>query len=125
MFYWLMKNLVVGPIILTAFRPWVRGLENVPKDGAVILASNHLSFVDSVFLPLVLDRRVVFLAKSDYFTGKGLRSCRSTARAAKPPRPRSTRACACSPTVSPSASTRKAREARTASCTGAERGSRA
>ena len=73
MFYWLMKNLVVGPIILTAFRPWVRGLENVPKDGAVILASNHLSFVDSVFLPLVLDRRVVFLAKSDYFTGKGIK----------------------------------------------------
>ncbi|MER3389856.1 MAG: lysophospholipid acyltransferase family protein [Microcella sp.] len=73
MFYWLMKNLVVGPIIMTAFRPWVRGIENVPKDGAVILASNHLSFVDSVFLPLVLDRRVVFLAKSDYFTGKGLR----------------------------------------------------
>lgn len=73
MFYWLMKNLVVGPIIMTAFRPWVRGIENVPKDGPVILASNHLSFVDSVFLPLVLDRRVVFLAKSDYFTGKGLR----------------------------------------------------
>jgi 1-acyl-sn-glycerol-3-phosphate acyltransferase len=73
MFYWLMKNLVVGPIIMTAFRPWVRGIENVPKEGAVILASNHLSFVDSVFLPLVLDRRVVFLAKSDYFTGKGLR----------------------------------------------------
>lgn len=73
MFYWLMKNLVVGPIIMTAFRPWVRGIENVPKDGAVILASNHLSFVDSVFLPLVLDRRVVFLAKSDYFAGKGLR----------------------------------------------------
>lgn len=73
MFYWLMKNLVVGPIIMTAFRPWVRGIENVPKSGPVILASNHLSFVDSVFLPLVLDRRVVFLAKSDYFTGKGLR----------------------------------------------------
>lgn len=73
MFYWLMKNLVVGPIIMTAFRPWVRGIENVPQDGAVILASNHLSFVDSVFLPLVLDRRVVFLAKSDYFTGKGIR----------------------------------------------------
>lgn len=73
MFYWLMKNLVVGPIIMTAFRPWVRGLENVPKDGAVILASNHLSFVDSVFLPLVIDRRVVFLAKSDYFTGPGFR----------------------------------------------------
>jgi len=72
-FYWLMKNLVIGPILLTVFRPWVRGIENVPRSGPVILASNHLSFVDSVFLPLVLDRRVVFLAKSDYFTGKGLK----------------------------------------------------
>jgi len=72
-FYWLMKNLVIGPILLTAFRPWVRGIENVPRTGAVILASNHLSFTDSVFLPLVLDRRVVFLAKSDYFTGRGIR----------------------------------------------------
>jgi len=68
-----MKNLVIGPILLTAFRPWVRGIENVPRTGAVILASNHLSFTDSVFLPLVLDRRVVFLAKSDYFTGRGIR----------------------------------------------------
>lgn len=73
MFYWLMKNLVIGPILLTVFRPWVRGIENVPRNGPVILASNHLSFVDSVFLPLVLDRRVVFLAKSDYFTGKGIK----------------------------------------------------
>lgn len=73
MFYWLMKNLVIGPILLTVFRPWVRGIENVPRTGPVILASNHLSFVDSIFLPLVLDRRVVFLAKSDYFTGTGLK----------------------------------------------------
>ncbi len=73
MFYWLMKNLVIGPILLTVFRPWVRGIENVPRTGPVILASNHLSFVDSIFLPLVLDRRVVFLAKSDYFTGKGIK----------------------------------------------------
>ncbi len=73
MFYWLMKNLVIGPILLTVFRPWVRGVENVPRTGAVILASNHLSFTDSVFLPLVLDRRVVFLAKSDYFTGRGIK----------------------------------------------------
>jgi 1-acyl-sn-glycerol-3-phosphate acyltransferase len=72
-FYWLMKNLVIGPILLTVFRPWVRGVENVPRTGAVILASNHLSFTDSVFLPLVLDRRVVFLAKSDYFTGRGIK----------------------------------------------------
>ncbi|MFP5290543.1 MAG: 1-acyl-sn-glycerol-3-phosphate acyltransferase, partial [Actinomycetes bacterium] len=48
MFYWLMKNLVIGPILLTVFRPWVRGIENVPRTGPVILASNHLSFVDSI-----------------------------------------------------------------------------
>jgi 1-acyl-sn-glycerol-3-phosphate acyltransferase len=72
-FYWFMKNVVVGPILLALFRPWVVGLENIPKQGAVILASNHLSFIDSVFLPLVAPRRVVFLAKSEYFTGKGLK----------------------------------------------------
>ena len=73
MFYWIMKHIVVGPIVLAIFRPWVVGLENVPKEGAVVLASNHLSFIDSIFLPLVVDRRVVFLAKSEYFTGKGLK----------------------------------------------------
>ena len=73
MFYWIMKHVVVGPILLALFRPWVVGLENVPKEGAVVLASNHLSFIDSIFLPLIVDRRVVFLAKSEYFTGKGLK----------------------------------------------------
>jgi 1-acyl-sn-glycerol-3-phosphate acyltransferase len=73
LFYWFMKNLIVGPLLLSAFRPWVRGLENVPKNGAVILASNHLSFIDSVFLPLVMERPMVFLAKSEYFTGKGFK----------------------------------------------------
>jgi 1-acyl-sn-glycerol-3-phosphate acyltransferase len=73
MFYWILKYLVVGPIVRTVFRPWVRGAENIPAEGPVILASNHLSFMDSVFLPLMLDRRVVFLAKSDYFTGKGIK----------------------------------------------------
>ena len=73
MFYWIMKHIVVGPILLAIFRPWVVGLQHVPKDGPVILASNHLSFIDSVFLPLVVDRPVVFLAKSEYFTGKGLK----------------------------------------------------
>ncbi len=73
MFYWIMKHIVVGPILLAIFRPWVVGLENVPREGAVVLASNHLSFIDSIFLPLVVDRRVVFLAKSEYFTGKGLK----------------------------------------------------
>ncbi|WP_104191897.1 1-acyl-sn-glycerol-3-phosphate acyltransferase [Cryobacterium sp. Y82] len=73
MFYWFMKNIVIGPLLLTLFRPWIIGLENIPKTGPVILASNHLSFIDSVFLPLVVPRRVAFLAKSDYFTGKGLK----------------------------------------------------
>lgn len=73
MFYWIMKHIVVGPLLLGVFRPWIRGLDNIPTEGPVILASNHLSFVDSIFLPLVVDRRVVFLAKSEYFTGKGLK----------------------------------------------------
>lgn len=73
MFYWFMKNLVAGPILKTVFRPWIAGLDNIPKTGAVILASNHLSVIDSIFLPLVIDRRIFFLAKSDYFHGRGLK----------------------------------------------------
>jgi 1-acyl-sn-glycerol-3-phosphate acyltransferase len=68
-----MKHLIAGPLLKGIFRPWVIGLENVPAHGAVILASNHLSFIDSVFLPLVVDRHVSFLAKSDYFTRKGFK----------------------------------------------------
>tara|TARA_R110000868_G_scaffold405206_1_gene684336 strand:- start:72354 stop:73028 length:675 start_codon:yes stop_codon:yes gene_type:complete len=66
-----MKYLIVGPFMLSVFRPWVRGRENVPESGPVIFASNHLSFIDSVFLPLVVDRPIRFLAKSEYFTGRG------------------------------------------------------
>jgi 1-acyl-sn-glycerol-3-phosphate acyltransferase len=73
MFYWFMKNLVAGPLLKTVFRPWVTGAENIPKTGGVILASNHLSVIDSIFLPLVIDRRIYFLAKSDYFVGKDLK----------------------------------------------------
>jgi len=73
MFYWLMKYVVIGPIIKAIFRPWIVGRRNIPASGAAILASNHLSFADSIFLPLVIDRRMSFLAKSDYFTGRGLR----------------------------------------------------
>lgn len=73
MFYWLMKYVVIGPIVKAIFRPWVVGRRNVPTTGAAILASNHLSFADSVFLPLMIDRPVAFLAKSDYFTGRGLK----------------------------------------------------
>jgi 1-acyl-sn-glycerol-3-phosphate acyltransferase len=74
MFYWFMKNLVAGPLLKTVFRPWVSGVENIPKTGGVILASNHLSVIDSVILPLVIERRIYFLAKSDYFTGKGFKN---------------------------------------------------
>ncbi|MDZ4045049.1 MAG: lysophospholipid acyltransferase family protein [Rhodoglobus sp.] len=73
MFYWFMKNLIAGPLLKTVFRPWVTGLENIPKTGGVILASNHLSVIDSIILPLVIDRRIYFLAKSDYFVGKDLK----------------------------------------------------
>ena len=55
------------------FRPWVRGMANIPNSGAAILASNHLSFSDSIFLPLQSRRPLVFLAKSEYFTGKGVK----------------------------------------------------
>jgi 1-acyl-sn-glycerol-3-phosphate acyltransferase len=73
MAYFILKNLVLGPLLRLIFRPWVRGMENIPTSGAAILASNHLSFSDSIFLPLQSRRPVVFLAKSEYFTGKGVK----------------------------------------------------
>jgi 1-acyl-sn-glycerol-3-phosphate acyltransferase len=71
--YWFLKTFIVGPFANSVFRPWSRGDENVPGSGAVIFASNHLSFVDSVFLPLAVRRPISFLAKSEYFTGKGIK----------------------------------------------------
>lgn len=56
---------------MLAFRPKVRGLRHVPSRGPVIIASNHLSFSDSIFMPLVVPRKVTFLAKSEYFTSPG------------------------------------------------------
>ena len=73
MLYWFLKYVLVGPWLRVLFRPWVEGLENVPDKGAAILASNHLSFSDSFFLPLVVPRHITFLAKSDYFTGSGVK----------------------------------------------------
>lgn len=73
MAYFILKNFVLGPLLKALFRPWVRGMENIPSTGPVILASNHLSFSDSIFLPLQSRRPVVFLAKSEYFTGKGIK----------------------------------------------------
>ena len=73
MAYFILKTFILGPLLRVLFRPWVRGLENIPSSGAAILASNHLSFSDSIFLPLQSRRPVVFLAKSEYFTGKGIK----------------------------------------------------
>ena len=73
MFYWVLKVFILGPILRLLFRPWVEGLEYIPDEGPAIIASNHLSFSDSIFMPLVVPRRVTFLAKSDYFTGRGLK----------------------------------------------------
>ena len=72
MFYWIVK-VVLSPLLRTLFRPWAEGLDNIPDDGPVIIASNHLSFADSIFMPLVVPRKVIFLAKSDYFTQRGIK----------------------------------------------------
>jgi 1-acyl-sn-glycerol-3-phosphate acyltransferase len=71
-FYWVVKG-ILTPILRTLFRPWVEGAEHIPHTGAAIFASNHLSFSDSIFLPLVVPRKITFLAKADYFTGKGIK----------------------------------------------------
>jgi 1-acyl-sn-glycerol-3-phosphate acyltransferase len=71
--YWLLKRVLLGPILLAVYRPWVEGAENVPAGGPAIIAGNHLTVVDSLFMPLVIERRVTFLAKSDYFTERGVK----------------------------------------------------
>ncbi|MET8279078.1 lysophospholipid acyltransferase family protein [Micromonospora sp. NPDC005174] len=73
MLYWLLKHVILGPLLKLIFRPQVEGLHHVPATGPVILASNHLSFFDSIFIPLIVSRRVTFVAKAEYFTGKGIK----------------------------------------------------
>ena len=73
MWYWLLKYILLGPLLSLLGRPKVEGLEYVPSSGPVILASNHLAVMDSFFLPLVVRRRITFLAKAEYFTGTGLK----------------------------------------------------
>jgi 1-acyl-sn-glycerol-3-phosphate acyltransferase len=73
MVYRLLKYVVLGPVLWLVFRPQVEGLQYVPTRGAAIIASNHLSFSDSIFMPLVVRRRVTFVAKQEYFTGRGLK----------------------------------------------------
>jgi 1-acyl-sn-glycerol-3-phosphate acyltransferase len=73
MFYWFLKHIALGPILKALFRPSVEGSENIPESGGAILASNHLSFSDSFFLPMEMQRRLTFLAKGDYFNGRGIK----------------------------------------------------
>ncbi len=72
MFYSFLKAFLI-PVLTPTFRPRVKGLRNVPATGAVIIAANHNAFIDSVFIPLVLQRRVTYLAKSEYFTSPGIK----------------------------------------------------
>jgi 1-acyl-sn-glycerol-3-phosphate acyltransferase len=71
--YSLLKYVILGPLLRLIFWPKVEGREHVPQEGAAILASNHLSFSDSIFMPLMVKRRVTFVAKQEYFTGRGLK----------------------------------------------------
>ncbi|OBJ73538.1 lysophospholipid acyltransferase family protein [Mycobacterium sp. 1274756.6] len=73
MWYWLFKYIFMGPLLSLLGRPKVEGLEHVPPSGAAILASNHLAVADSFYLPLVVRRRITFLAKAEYFTGTGVK----------------------------------------------------
>jgi len=69
--YWLLK--LTFTVLRVVFRPWSEGVRNVPRRGPVILASNHLSFSDHFFGPLPVPRKVIFLGKAEYFTGRGLK----------------------------------------------------
>jgi 1-acyl-sn-glycerol-3-phosphate acyltransferase len=73
LFYWLAKFVLIGPLLRGLWRPWAEGLENIPDDRPAILASNHLSFCDSFFMPVMVPRKVTFLAKAEYFTTPGIK----------------------------------------------------
>jgi 1-acyl-sn-glycerol-3-phosphate acyltransferase len=73
LFYWLAKYVFIGPFLRGVWLPWTEGLENIPDDRPVIIASNHLSFCDSFFMPVMVPRKVTFLAKAEYFTTPGIK----------------------------------------------------
>jgi 1-acyl-sn-glycerol-3-phosphate acyltransferase len=72
-FYWFLKWVAIGPMLKLVFRPQTEGVEHVPAEGPAILASNHLSYADWLFMPLTLQRRVTFVAKAEYFTTPGIK----------------------------------------------------
>jgi 1-acyl-sn-glycerol-3-phosphate acyltransferase len=71
--FWLAKFVFLGPFLRMIWRPWIAGGENIPDDRPAILASNHLSFCDSFFMPLLAPRKVTFLAKAEYFNTPGVK----------------------------------------------------
>ncbi|MGA8254964.1 MAG: lysophospholipid acyltransferase family protein [Nocardioides sp.] len=73
MFYWFLKWIAIGPLLRVVFRPRTDGADNVPEEGPAILACNHLSYADWLFMPLTLPRRVTFVAKAEYFTSPGIK----------------------------------------------------
>jgi 1-acyl-sn-glycerol-3-phosphate acyltransferase len=73
LFYYVLKYVLLGPLLKLVFRPRIEGLEHVPDTGPAIIAGNHLSFSDHFLMPAVLKRRITFLAKAEYFTGPGIK----------------------------------------------------
>ncbi|MFG2626446.1 lysophospholipid acyltransferase family protein [Streptomyces sp. NPDC048473] len=73
MFYYVLKYVILGPLLRLFFRPRIEGLEHIPEDGAAIVAGNHLSFSDHFLMPAIIKRRITFLAKAEYFTGPGVK----------------------------------------------------
>ena len=73
MLYWFLKWIALGPVLRLVFRPKAYGIDHVPEEGPAILASNHLSYADWLFMPLTLTRRVTFVAKAEYFTSPGIK----------------------------------------------------
>ncbi|GAA3007691.1 1-acyl-sn-glycerol-3-phosphate acyltransferase [Streptomyces sp. KhCrAH-43] len=73
MFYYVLKYVVLGPVLRLLFRPAIEGTEHIPDDGAAIVAGNHLSFSDHFLMPAIIKRRITFLAKAEYFTGPGIK----------------------------------------------------
>jgi 1-acyl-sn-glycerol-3-phosphate acyltransferase len=71
--YWILKWIALGPWLRLVFRPRASGVDSVPLGGPAILASNHLSYADWLFMPLVVPRRVTFVAKAEYFEEPGIR----------------------------------------------------
>ncbi|HEY2205787.1 MAG TPA: lysophospholipid acyltransferase family protein, partial [Pseudonocardia sp.] len=72
MLYWVLKYVLLGPLMRSWCRPTIEGEENIPEHGGALLASNHLSVSDSFFLPLLAPRPIYFMAKREYFTQPGL-----------------------------------------------------